>query len=65
MKKFLFFITMVMMLSINSFSYASNVCCNQKMQCTRCSKACDKTSCMDYCKKSCKNSEQCKKACKV
>jgi hypothetical protein len=64
MKKFLF-VTMVMLLSIFSISYANTPCCNSKMNhCTRCAKTCTKPNCMDYCSKQCKTNGQCSKTCK-
>lgn len=63
MKKFLF-VTMVMLFSICTISFANNACCNSKMNnCTKCSKACDKNTCMDNCSKTCKASGGCAKTC--
>jgi len=68
MKKFLF-IAMVMVSSLGATSIANananTLCCNSKMNhCTKCSKTCDKTNCMDYCSKVCKTSGNCDKTCK-
>ncbi len=64
MKKFLF-ITMVMLLSVVSITYANTPCCNSKMNhCTKCSYGCDKPNCLDYCSKSCRESGDCTTKCK-
>jgi hypothetical protein len=64
MKKYLF-ITMVMLFSISSISYANTPCCNRKMyNCTKCAKSCTKPVCMDYCSKDCKTKGHCIGTCK-
>jgi hypothetical protein len=63
MRKFLF-ITMVMLLSAISFTYANTPCCNNKITCSRCAYGCGKPHCLDYCSKSCKASKECTTKCK-
>ena len=63
MKKFLF-ITMVMLLSAISITYANTPCCNSKITCSKCAKGCG-PNCKDYCSKSCKESGECKTKCKL
>lgn len=64
MKKIIF-ITMVMLSSISTISFANTPCCNSKMNhCTKCAKSCDKATCMDYCSKACKTMGECAKICK-
>jgi hypothetical protein len=64
MKKFLF-ITMVMLLSVVSITYANTPCCNSKMNhCSTCAQGCG-PNCKDYCSKTCKASGECKTVCKL
>lgn len=63
MKKFLF-ITMVMLLSIASITYANTPCCNSKITCSKCAKGCG-PNCKDYCSKACKDSGEYKTKCKL
>lgn len=64
MKKFLFIVTMIL-LSINTLSFADTPCCNSKMNhCGKCAKSCTKPTCIDHCSKACKASGECDKTCK-
>ncbi|MGF7080919.1 hypothetical protein [Mucilaginibacter sp. UYCu711] len=62
MKRFIM-ITMVILLSAISFTYAQSPCCNNKIHCSKCMKSCTKPNCLDYCSKSCKASGECKTKC--
>ncbi len=64
MKKFLF-ITMVMLFSICTISFAGTPCCNTKMNhCGKCAKSCDKSTCQGNCSNACKASGECATTCK-
>jgi hypothetical protein len=63
MKRYIF-ITMAMLFSLVSFTYANTPCCNNKITCSKCAHGCGKPQCLDTCSKSCKASGECTKTCK-